>query len=165
MLLFHFAETADVVRLGDLARKAWFSAYSSIVSNEQIEYMLFEMYNPDLITKQILEGEIRWLVGTEDLTWIGFASFGPHPKNQGVYRLHKLYLDPDFKGQGLGKSLLEDVIKQVPKEIKQLELNVNKQNPALAFYKKMGFTILREEVLDIGKGFVMDDYVMVLDIN
>ena len=41
-----------------------------------------------------------------------------------------------------------------------LELNVNKNNPAIHFYKKLDFVISRQEVIDIGNGFVMDDYVM-----
>ena len=41
-----------------------------------------------------------------------------------------------------------------------LFLNVNKYNNALHFYLKQGFFKIREEVIDIGNGYVMDDYVM-----
>jgi hypothetical protein len=44
-----------------------------------------------------------------------------------------------------------------------IELQVNKKNIAQHFYLKQGFTIDRELVLDIGNGFVMDDYVMRID--
>jgi predicted lactoylglutathione lyase len=47
---------------------------------------------------------------------------------------------------------------------KLLHLNVNKQNPAVQFYVKCGFEIEKEVVLDIGNGFVMDDYIMVLPL-
>ncbi len=43
---------------------------------------------------------------------------------------------------------------------KALFLNVNKYNSAIHFYQKTGFVIAKEEVIDIGNGFVMDDYVM-----
>jgi hypothetical protein len=39
-------------------------------------------------------------------------------------------------------------------------LNVNKHNSAVEFYLKKGFIKDREMVLDIGNGYVMDDYVM-----
>jgi ribosomal protein S18 acetylase RimI-like enzyme len=39
-------------------------------------------------------------------------------------------------------------------------LNVNKYNKAKFFYEKLGFVISKEEVIDIGNGYVMDDYVM-----
>jgi ribosomal protein S18 acetylase RimI-like enzyme len=41
-----------------------------------------------------------------------------------------------------------------------LLLNVNKNNIAKNFYKKLGFNIVLDEVIDIGQGYVMDDYVM-----
>jgi ribosomal protein S18 acetylase RimI-like enzyme len=47
---------------------------------------------------------------------------------------------------------------------KAIELQVNKKNVAQHFYTKQGFTIDRELVLDIGEGFVMDDYVMLLTL-
>ena len=41
-----------------------------------------------------------------------------------------------------------------------LYLNVNKHNEnAIGFYRINGFSIVKEEVIDIGNGFVMDDYV------
>jgi hypothetical protein len=39
-------------------------------------------------------------------------------------------------------------------------LNVNKYNKAQYFYSKLGFAIIKEEVIDIGNDYVMDDYVM-----
>ena len=42
-----------------------------------------------------------------------------------------------------------------------VELNVNKYNPAKDFYRRHGFTVERDEVIDIGEGYVMDDHVMV----
>lgn len=40
-------------------------------------------------------------------------------------------------------------------------LNVNKRNEAsIAFYRHCGFAVREEVVIDIGNGFVMDDYVM-----
>ena len=41
-----------------------------------------------------------------------------------------------------------------------LRLNVNKYNPTIDIYEHLGFRIIESEVNDIGKGYVMDDYVM-----
>jgi ribosomal protein S18 acetylase RimI-like enzyme len=43
---------------------------------------------------------------------------------------------------------------------KALQLNVNRNNKAIDFYKKHGFEIIREEDNDIGEGFFMNDFVM-----
>jgi hypothetical protein len=39
-------------------------------------------------------------------------------------------------------------------------LNGNKYNKAKFFYEKLGFIITKEEVIDIGNNYIMDDYVM-----
>ena len=41
---------------------------------------------------------------------------------------------------------------------------MNKHNPSTGFYARHGFTIEREEVIDIGNGFVMDDFVMLREL-
>jgi ribosomal protein S18 acetylase RimI-like enzyme len=47
---------------------------------------------------------------------------------------------------------------------KRLELNVNRYNKARQFYEKLGFTVIKEEDIDIGEGFFMNDYVMARSI-
>jgi predicted lactoylglutathione lyase len=41
-----------------------------------------------------------------------------------------------------------------------ISLNVNKFNKAVSFYKKIGFVVASEEDLDIGNGYLMEDYKM-----
>ena len=45
-----------------------------------------------------------------------------------------------------------------------IELNVNRQNLALGFYRRMGMRIDREGDFDIGNGFYMNDYIMRLEL-
>ena len=45
-----------------------------------------------------------------------------------------------------------------------LRLGVNRLNPALKFYERLGFAIIKEEKTEIGNGFVMDDYIMELKL-
>ena len=42
----------------------------------------------------------------------------------------------------------------------KLVLNVNRFNKAKDFYEKLGYTVAGEEKVDIGNGFIQDDYVM-----
>ncbi len=39
---------------------------------------------------------------------------------------------------------------------KAIFLNVNKYNKAIHFYTKLGFTKVKDEVIDIGEGYVME---------
>jgi ribosomal protein S18 acetylase RimI-like enzyme len=72
---------------------------------------------------------------------------------------------PETQGTGLGRQFFE-LVKEQAKENNQksIFLNVNKYNNALHFYTRLGFTIIKDEVIDIGEGYVMDDYVMELGI-
>ena len=46
----------------------------------------------------------------------------------------------------------------------RIELNVNKYNKAVDFYKHIGMRVLLEEDFPIGNGFYKTDYIMGLDI-
>ena len=100
----------------------------------------------------------------ENETPIGYASYSKMtPEYQERFRLHKFYLQPAYHGMGLGKMMMNDILKDVLSlQGSSLELNVNKYNPALGFYKKLGFSVISEEVIEIGEGYVMDDYIMEL---
>ncbi len=41
-----------------------------------------------------------------------------------------------------------------------LQLNVNRSNKARFFYEKLGFNVVREEDIDIGNNYFMNDFVM-----
>lgn len=60
-------------------------------------------------------------------------------------RLEMLFLDPEARGQGLGRKLLSYGIKNLGVE----ELTVNEQNPqAVGFYEHLGFRTHRRTDLD-----------------
>ncbi|POT57203.1 acetyltransferase [Citrobacter amalonaticus] len=62
-----------------------------------------------------------------------------------------LFVDPDTRGHGVGKLLIEHALTLAP----GLTTNVNEQNAqAVGFYKKMGFTVVgRSEVDDLGRPY------------
>ena len=52
------------------------------------------------------------------------------------------------------------------KQLKQIKLTVNKNNvDSLKFYEKVGFVKAEKILIDIGNGFVMDDYLMVKEVK
>jgi len=143
---------ADIARL---AAVVWRAHYPGIISAEQIDYMLARMYDLDVLRDEIANG-VTYLRALEGNELLGFAAHGPIGKE---IKLHKLYVHPERQRRGIGGALL----KHVERECKgrTLMLTVNKRNhKAIAAYKKHGFVIRDSVVVDIGGGFVMDDYVM-----
>lgn len=128
--------------------------------------MLDLFYSEAALTDSMISKVHYFLLLKNQDEAIGFASFEHNYLNQKVTRLHKLYLLPSSQGKGQGKLLLEAVVEKAKESLSlNISLNVNKFNPAIAFYKKVGFEIVGEEKLPIGNNFFMDDYNMELEIQ
>jgi diamine N-acetyltransferase len=155
------ASKDDITTIQHLANIIWPAAYKNIISTEQISYMLELIYSTAALTKQIEAGH-QFIFAVENDKPIGFASFSQKSKEEpNLYRLHKIYVLPKQSIKGIGSfmlSYLSDESKIAGASF--LQLNVNKNNSAILFYEKKGFVILKEEVINIGNGYVMDDYVM-----
>jgi ribosomal protein S18 acetylase RimI-like enzyme len=150
---------ADLWQVRELALEIFPVTYQEIVEKEQIDYMMDMFYTPENLLKQFESGQVFLVIYTEGRA-SGFASYTPLNKN-GEYKLNKIYVDNRLQGKGLGRSLLNDVFSRVKNAGgKSLQLNVNRFNKAVGFYKSMGFGLKKEELLDIGRGYYMDDYVM-----
>lgn len=143
-----------------LAQVIWHEYYPAIITREQIDYMLVQMYSLETLRAELQNGIYysRLLIDGE---LSGFASFGP-TEQADIFKLHKLYLHPKQQRRGLGTALLKQCENQA-RELgaRRLLLNVNKRNRnAIKVYERNGFRVAESVVVDIGNGFVMDDYVM-----
>ncbi len=150
-------EKAQLEIIQQLAHTIWKQVYTEIVSMEQLDYMLELIYSISALEKQILEGQVFVLI-IEGSQAIGYLSYQKYPEKT---KLHKLYLLPSVQGKGYGVAMLDYVVEKV-RSFKQesLYLNVNKYNKAKRFYERYGFEVVADEVIDIGQGYVMDDFVM-----
>ncbi len=143
----------------DLAFRIFPVTYQDIVESKQIDYMMDLIYSPEALTEQLDSGQVFLILYYEGSP-AGFASYTKLDE-EGIFKLNKIYLDNHLQGKGIGKFLLTDVIARVKAEGgTSLRLNVNRHNDARGFYEKMGFSVLQEELIDIGNGYFMDDYVM-----
>jgi len=147
----------------DLANIIWPVSFKEMISIEQIEYMLEWMYNPEKLKENNLNGHNYAIYSGNDKP-LGFVSY-EIIKDQSNVRIHKLYVHHECQKKGIGKKLLEYAIKKGQEQkMKQLDLFVNRTNPAVSFYEFLGFTIEEEIDLDIGNGYFMNDYRMKLKI-
>ncbi|WP_460470886.1 GNAT family N-acetyltransferase [Emticicia fontis] len=163
-LTYQHATTKDIAIIQEIARKTWFTTYEPILGKEQPQYMFDLIYSLEGLKEQMNEGQVfviqYALDDQNEETPVAFASYSLKNSDEQVYKLNKLYLNPDLQGGGLGKKLLTEVENQV-KDLggNCLDLNVNRYNKAKLFYERMGFEIIAEVDIPIGEYF-MNDFVM-----
>ena len=146
-----------------MANEIWPICFKEMISESQITYMLHWMYNLKTLEDNFQKGH-QFIVFKKDNLYIGFASFELRKYNNSV-RLHKLYVDPSNQNKGTGRVLLNFVINEGRNaQISKLDLFVNRSNPAVLFYKKLGFKSIGSVDLEIGNGFYMNDYRMEVEI-
>lgn len=163
MLTTRDAEIQDISLIQELTYKIWPETYGTILSGAQIAYMLDMMYNADTLKKQMNDGQ-RFILCYDDGQPVGFAAFGE--KSEGIWHLHKIYILPGQQGKGIGRFMISRITEEIkPAGAHALQLNVNRYNTAKHFYEKTGFTVLREEDIDIGSGYFMNDYIMELPLG
>ena len=153
------ASVADIPTIRNLAMATWPVTYSTILSVAQIEYMLGTFYKPAEIQQQMEQGTQQYLLAHQDKDPIGFASFGK--QEEGIFKLHKLYVLPTIHKSGAGKALLAEVVNRSRTAgATRLILNVHRSNPAKGFYENQGFRIYEVKDIPLGPGFVLNDYLM-----
>jgi ribosomal protein S18 acetylase RimI-like enzyme len=144
-----------------IAAEVWPIAYGAILSQEQLDYMMEMMYSIPSLQKQVNENGNRFILATKNEIPVGFAGYEFNYNKKPKTKIHKIYILPNQQGKGIGKELIDFIAnKAKERHQKGLILNVNKNNVAIRFYERIGFSITKEEVIDIGNGYVMDDYVM-----
>jgi ribosomal protein S18 acetylase RimI-like enzyme len=159
------ANSSHLSIIKNLAYAIWPSAYGEILSPEQLTYMLSMFYSETALKQQMEEKKhVFYLAKNDAGIYVGFVSYEincePHKT-----KIHKIYVLPETQGTGVGKFLFNLVLEKAEEHSqKAIFLNVNKYNNAKQFYEKNGFVITKEEVIDIGNDYIMDDYVMEIEV-
>jgi len=162
-IIFRRAEEADIPLLMELAHRIWRAHYPAIITTEQIEYMLKNWYSAENLIQQMREGQITTLiiVNNRPLGYISIKEMEP-----GHFLLSKFYIDTTEHRQGIGSMTFQYALQDICKNYKSIRLQVNRRNiKAINFYFKNGFKIEQTCELDLGNGFVMDDFIMELRSN
>ncbi|MFW0736057.1 GNAT family N-acetyltransferase [Flavobacterium sp. T12S277] len=161
MITISEATVSDIKLIQKIVHVTWPITYGEILTKEQLVYMLDLFYSEEALTDQLVKKEQLFYRIDEDQTNIGFIGIEHNYKGKAVTKIHKIYLLPETQGKGIGKKVIEEIEKLgAENNSHALSLNVNRFNTALGFYKKIGFEIIGESDLDIGNGYLMEDYVM-----
>lgn len=155
-LNFRPATLTDIPVITALAHKIWHQHYPSIITVEQIDFMLGDRYSPEAITKGMQQGEQYFLAfdGEEPVALADIQ------KRESDYYLHKFYVDVSKHRAGIGTAFFAYLLQQMDNTL-PIRLQVNRQNfKAVNFYFRSGFVIESVGDFDIGGGYFMNDFIM-----
>ncbi len=163
MLSIRKATLSDCQTIRSLAEIVFPATYATILSVEQLDFMMEWMYSLPNLRKQMTEEGHTYFLAWDDDTPVGYVSV--QQEEDDLFHLQKIYVLPDRQKHHIGEQLFQQAIRFI-KEIHPtpctMELNVNRQNPAIHFYERMGMTKAREGDFPIGNGFYMNDYIMAI---
>jgi GNAT superfamily N-acetyltransferase len=155
------ATIADYEFIYKIAIITWEATYGSILTADQFTYMINLMYSENAIKEQMTtKGHQFYVVEDEAGTPFGFCSYEIN-NEPGKTKIHKLYVLPQTHGKGVGRAFV-NLVEEAAQENdnNSIILNVNRFNPAYDFYLKVGFINKGEDNVDIGNGYLMEDYLM-----
>ena len=147
-----------------LAKEIWTEHYVPLLGEEQVSYMLAKFQSSEAIADQVRIG-LEYFVMFRDAAPLGYVAIEQQWRERCMF-LSKLYVHVSVRGTGLGRQALDFVVDQCrDRGLARLWLTVNKRNPAVQAYERLGFVCTAPVVMDIGSGFVMDDFRMELAIE
>ncbi len=153
MIIKRLCTKDDSTLISKMCNEIWHECYEDMLSYEQRLYMLDSFLSPSSIKKTLDNGYNFYLVYLKN----ELSAFFAYKKYDDHLYLDKLYSYKKYRGNGLLKYVL-DYLNTYKLDIK---LRTCKNNPTLAIYKHVGFTVYSEAKVDIGSGFYMDDYNMI----
>ncbi|NEN23886.1 GNAT family N-acetyltransferase [Cryomorpha ignava] len=164
-LTFRKAFVADIPQLIDLAKEIWLPTFAVYFSETELNSLFSGMYNTDRITADLQNPHYALhIVENTAQKPVGYFATAIKPT---YLKLDKIYVSPKLQGQGIGKWIFDEIVRQAREQsLDSIQLNVNRRNaPAISFYKKLGFKIIRSEDIPGPNGFVYDDFVMEFEVS
>ena len=163
---FRKASSADIPSIQGMADNVFRHTYKSLITPGQMEYMMEWMYSTDSLKSQMENGHEYHIVSLDgkDIAYVSFRLDKRNDDGSILFHLEKIYVLPEYQADGLGKKLLGHAESKMREyacpNACAYELNVNRDNVAVGFYKKQGLVIDRAGDFAIGDGFYMNDYIM-----
>ncbi len=83
----------------------------------------------------------EYIVYVKDNKVVAFLRYGINKKDydSSYAEIYALYVDKDYQGLGIGKSLVDYITKLLKNDFKYILVSTLKENSANAFYQKVGF--------------------------
>jgi ribosomal protein S18 acetylase RimI-like enzyme len=153
---FRHAGTDDVPEIIGVAERSWEHDYPDILTRESAREAVTEWYDADRLELDAVAADTALLVAIdedadEDQAGppIGFVH-GVVDDDTGT--LLRVYVDPEYRGDGVGRSLVEYAIDDFgTRGVERVEAMVLAANePGNEFYRSLGFELVQRATTTVG---------------
>jgi|GEM_PF-5893389 len=153
------ADSSYVEYLSDFGSKSFIYAYQCTLPQEELKEYIHVAFSKSTILKEINGSLATYFICQKPkLKPCGYAKLIQSLPPKGInsnrcIELQRLYVDSDFRGQGVGKLLALHADSYARnRDINDIWLRVWEGNVvAQEIYKKWGFTIVGEELYSVGE--------------
>jgi diamine N-acetyltransferase len=150
---------ADLPTIQRLLLQTWLDAYGSFIPREDLVGYLHAQYSQSKLEALFADPDVTGLVAEVDGALVGYAKLY-HARAEQRFYVHQLYILPPKQGLGLGHRLMacaEERARELGADRIWLGVMV-KNAQAVAWYKKMGFTLTETSPFVMGSTTV-DHYI------
>ncbi|MEM7336189.1 MAG: GNAT family N-acetyltransferase [Chloroflexota bacterium] len=132
-----------IQKMGRASREAAFvdTGHMTIERNEED---LASAWSVDMLTMSMTIPANHAIVAVDDEKVIGYLSGRfQNPLDEGQVRLYRIYLHPDYWGQGVGYKMWQSYINALSDDVKRIDVGSASWNEqATAFYQRLGFKVI-----------------------
>jgi ribosomal protein S18 acetylase RimI-like enzyme len=145
-LVIRDAEAADLPAVRAMLVETWHATYDGIYGWRRVAEITNAWHSLENLSAQLGREDGAFLVALIGEEIVATSSARPEPDRAAL--LTRLYVLPQYQGVGIGRTLLQVTLACFP-HAPVARLEVESQNePAIAFYERMGFFLQRQARFD-----------------
>ena len=155
-IVYRDATIADAGGVAAFAASNFVHTFGHLYPPEDLASFLAAKYSESIQAREIANPLFRYHLALKDGAIAGYCMMGPldiDVDDPAALELHRLYVSPEMKGQGVAQALMEDCLAWARRlGATALYLSVWENNArAQAFYKRYGFAHVGEHKFMVGR--------------
>ncbi len=155
------ASEKDYQAIHSTANQTWVKAFGRVSTEDQTGYMLEMMYSITSLTKQASDKSPKVCLAADGNGYMGYLTYETNYNGLPKTKIHKIFILPTEHGKGIERLLINKVSKIASdNNNNSLMLNVDRGDPSLHIYERLGFRKTGRENVLIGTSLLMEDYIM-----
>ena len=166
-----YGTPADATMLAEQGAKTFYETFAIDNTPENMDAYLRESFSPDIQFHELSQPDVIFLIAEFEGTPVGYAQLILNSRDAALrgsqpLELRRIYASREYQGKGVGRALMAATIEEAGRRgCDSVWLGVWEKNQrAIAFYKKCGFREVGTHVFFVGQD-PQYDFVMELELT